>query len=140
MLNIIKDTINTIVVTLTENATTFNPIYLFKFTNQQSNVDYYFISTDTSSHIERYNKFLLTEKTNANTLTGEVTLGNEGFYNYVVYQTNLPNTSGLTSASEAVANIVKSVEVGLVWVVPSAVVNVTYEPSSNTSIVYQYQN
>jgi hypothetical protein len=140
MLNIIKDTINTIVVTLTENATTFNPIYLFKFTNQQSNVDYYFISTDTSSHIERYNKFLLTEKTNANTLTGEVTLGNEGFYDYVVYQTNLPNTSGLTSASEAVANIVKSVEVGLVWVVPSAVVNVTYEPSSNTSIVYQYQN
>jgi hypothetical protein len=140
MLNIIKDAINTIVVTLTENATTFNPIYLFKFTNQQSNVDYYFISTDTSSHIERYNKFLLTEKTNANTLTGEVTLGNEGFYDYVVYQTNLPNTSGLTNASEAVANIVKSVEVGLVWVVPSAVVNVTYEPSSNTSIVYQYQN
>jgi hypothetical protein len=125
---------------LTENATVANPIYLFEFINQQTNEQYYFISTDTSSYKQRYNKFQLIEKSNANTLAGEVTLGNEGFYDYVVYQTNLPNTSGLTNASQAVANIVKEVENGLVWVVPSTVVNITYEPASNTSIVYQYQN
>lgn len=164
MIRFNKDAVNTVVVTLTENATVANPIYLFLFTNQQSNVDYYFTATDLSNFKERYNKFLITEKLNPNTLNGEISLDEEGFYNYFVYQTSLyqkdgfitrveddngtfeaasclqttlNNLQGLTTASEMIPYITKEVENGLVWVVPSLVSNSTYTPQSDTSIIYQ---
>jgi hypothetical protein len=117
VIRFLKNSTNNVVVTLTENSTVTNPIYLFMFTNQTSNVPYYFISTDTSSYKTRYNKFSVVEKLGANTLNGEVTLGFNGYYNYTVYQTSLANTVGLTTAADAVPFITKSVEVGVVDVV-----------------------
>ena len=140
VITVVKNTVNTIVVTLTENSTVYDPIYLFRFTNQQSLTDYYFISIDTSQFKNRYNEFQLEEKPNADTLAGEVTLGNEGFYNYIVYQTDLLSLSGLTEASEAVPNIVKEVENGLVYVVMTAQTNITYTPPTVSTIVYQPTN
>ncbi len=137
MLRVIKDNANTLTVTLTEKSTVSNPIYLFKFTNQTSNVSYWFISSDTSNFKQRYNKFLLTEKNNANTLNGEITLGLEGRYDYEIYQTNLANTSGLTIASDAIENIVKTVEVGIVDVVFDVKEYAKYEVQYDTNIVYQ---
>jgi hypothetical protein len=137
VLRVIKDNANTLTVTLTEKATVSNPIYLFKFTNQTSNVAYWFISSDTSQFKQRYNKFLLTEKNNANTLNGEITLGLEGRYDYEIYQTNLANTSGLSSASDAIENIVKTVEVGIVDVVFDVKEYAKYEVQYDTNIVYQ---
>jgi hypothetical protein len=127
---------NTIVVTLTENSTVTNPYYLFQFTNQTSNVDYYFIATDESNYKERYNEFTVTERDTPNTLNGQVELGDEGFYNYTIYQTSLINLSGLTNAEDAVNSIVKSVEKGKVWVVPSTDANYTYTGVDTTAIVY----
>lgn len=138
MIRIIKDSENIIVVTLYENSTVSNPIYLFELVNQQSNVKFYFISTDTSTNITRYNRFELIETTDPDTLNGEVELDGEGYYNYTVYQTDLLNLDGLTEASEAVPNIVKTVEVGLCFVEFNPVSNITYSPDSNTNIVYQY--
>lgn len=138
MIRIVKDSENIIVVTLYENSTVSNPIYLFELVNQQSNIKYYFISTDTSTNITRYNRFELIETENADTLNGEVELGGEGYYNYTVYQTDLLTLDGLTEASEAVPNIVKTVEVGLCFVEFNPIVNITYSPESNTNIVYQY--
>mgnify|MGYP006921298838 CR=1 FL=1 len=138
MIRIVKDSENIIVVTLYENSTVSNPIYLFELVNQQSNVKFYFISTDTSTNITRYNRFELIETENADTLNGEVELGGEGYYNYTVYQTDLLTLDGLTEASEAVPNIVKTVEVGLCFVEFNPIVNITYSPESNTNIVYQY--
>ena len=138
MIRIVKDSENIIVVTLYENSTVSNPIYLFELVNQQSNVKFYFISTDTSTNITRYNRFELIETNNADTLNGEVELGGEGYYNYTVYQTDLLTLDGLTEASEAVPNIVKTVEVGLCFVEFNPIVNITYSPESNTNIVYQY--
>ncbi len=138
MIRIVKDSENIIVVTLYENSTVSNPIYLFELVNQQSNVKFYFISTDTSTNITRYNRFELIEKENADTLNGEVELDGEGYYNYTVYQTDLHNLDGLTEASEAVPNIVKTVEVGLCFVEFNPIANITYSPESNTNIVYQY--
>lgn len=123
-------------VTLTENSTVSNPIYLFLFKNQQSGVDYYFISTDISAYKERYNQFDVTEKTNPDTLNGEVSLGHEGFYDYIIYQTSLVNTTGLTTAADAVQYITKTVELGLVWVIPDAVVTTDYEPETTNTIIY----
>jgi hypothetical protein len=138
MIRIVKDSENIIVVTLYENSTVSNPIYLFELVNQQSNVKFYFISTDTSTNITRYNRFELIETENADTLNGEVELGGEGYYNYTVYQTDLLTLDGLTEASEAVPNIVKTVEVGLCFVEFNPIANITYSPESNTNIVYQY--
>jgi hypothetical protein len=127
---------NTVTVTLTENATISNPIYLFLFKNQQSGVNYYFIATDTSAFKQRYNQFQVIEKTNANTLNGEVSLDNEGFYDYTIYQTSLANTTGLANALAAVPFITKTVEVGLVWVVPEELQTTDYNPLSTTTIIY----
>jgi hypothetical protein len=138
MIRIVKDSENIIVVTLYENSTVSNSIYLFELVNQQSNVKFYFISTDTSTNITRYNRFELIETENADTLNGEVELGGEGYYNYTVYQTDLLTLDGLTEASEAVPNIVKTVEVGLCFVEFNPIANITYSPESNTNIVYQY--
>ena len=137
MVRFLKNNTNNVVVTLTENSTVTNPIYLFMFTNQTSNVPYYFIATDTSSYKTRYNKFSVIEKVAANTLNGEVTLGFNGFYNYTVYQTSLTNTSGLTTAIDAVPFITKSVEVGVVNVVLDTITNTEYDVQDETNIIYQ---
>lgn len=137
MIRVIKDSLNILTVTLTEKATVSNPIYLFKFVNQTSNVAYWFISSDTSNFKQRYNKFLLTEKTSANTLNGEVALGLQGFYDYEIYQTNLATTSGLTSAEDAIPFIDKTVEVGIVEVLFDAEEYAKYEVEYDSNIVYQ---
>jgi hypothetical protein len=136
MIRFEKSAVNDVVVTLYENSTVTSPIYLFKFTNQQTNVDYYFIAEDISAYITRYNRFEVEEVEDADTLNGEVTLGNEGFYNYTVYQTTLPNTDGLTTAADAVPYILKEVENGLVWVELPTQTTITYTPPVNTTIVY----
>ena len=137
VIRFLKNSTNNVVVTLTENSTVTNPIYLFMFTNQTSNVPYYFIGTDTSSYKTRYNKFSIIEKVSANTLNGEVTLGFNGYYNYTVYQTSLANTSGLTTAADAVPFITKTVEVGVVDVVLDAITNTEYDVQDETNIIYQ---
>lgn len=136
MIEFRKTYTNTVTVTLTENATISNPIYLFLFKNQQSGVNYYFIATDTSAFKQRYNQFQVIEKANANTLNGEVSLDNEGFYDYTIYQTSLANTTGLANALAAVPFITKTVEVGLVWVVPDELQTTDYNPLSTTTIIY----
>jgi len=137
VIRFLKNSTNNVVVTLTENSTVTNPIYLFLFTNQTSNVNYYFIGTDTSAYKTRYNKFSIVEKTSANTLNGEVTLGLKGYYNYKVYQTSLANTSGLANAAAAVPFITKTVEVGVVDVVFDAITNTEYDVQDETNIIYQ---
>ncbi len=136
MIRFEKYATNNVVVTLTENSTLTNPYYLFQFTNQTSNVDYYFIATDVSLYKERYNEFSVTERDTPNTLAGEVELGDTGFYNYTIYQTTLTTLSGLTNAIQAVSSATLEVEKGKVWVVPSSDSNFTYQLQDDTAIVY----
>jgi len=137
MIKFNKSATNNVVVTLKENTTVANQIYLFKFVSQQTLVSYYFIATDISAYKDRFNQFTITEKASANTLNGEVTLGSQGYYDYKVYQTNLSNTSGLANAAAAVPNITKEVEDGLVYVVFANNTDITYDSIDNTMIVYQ---
>lgn len=139
MIRFLKNSTNNVVVTLTENSTVVNPVYLFLFTNQTSNVPYYFISTDSSYYKTRYNKFSVIEKVSANTLNGEVTLGFKGYYNYKVYQTSLANTTGLANAAAAVPYITKTVEVGVVDVVLDAQTTTEYDVQDETNIIYEPQ-
>ncbi len=137
MIKFNKSATNNVIVTLKENSTVLNPIYLFKFVSQQTLVSYYFIGSDISSYKDRFNKFTIIEKASANTLNGEVTLGKEGFYDYKVYQTNLANTSGLANAEAAVGNITKEVEDGLVYVVFAVNNDIVFDTPDDTTIVYQ---
>ena len=140
MLRILKNNDNIITVTLTEKSTLPNPIYLFKFINQTSNVAYWFISEDTSLFKQRYNQFQLLETVDINpidTLNGIIELGLEGRYDYEIYQTTLNNLDGLDSAEDAISFIDKTVEVGIVDVVFAAEEYAKYEVQSDTNIVYQ---
>lgn len=140
MLRVIKNSENVLTVTLTEKSTLPNPIYLFKFVNQTSNVAYWFISNDTSQFKERYNEFILIEQEGASpqdSLNGVIELGLQGRYDYEIYQTTLINTYNLTVATEAIEYIDKTVEVGIVDVVFAAEVITKYEVQSDTNIVYQ---
>ncbi len=125
---------------MTEKSTLPNPIYLFKFTNQTSNVSYWFISEDISQFKQRYNQFVVSEIQNAmpiETLDGFITLGFEGRYDYEIYQTTLTSLDGLDSAVDAIPFIDKTVEVGLVDVVFATEEYAKYEVQSDTNIVYQ---
>jgi hypothetical protein len=140
VLRILKNNDNAITVTLTEKSTLPNPIYLFKFTNQTSNVAYWFISEDTSQFKERYNKFVLIEGdyfTPLDSLEGKIEIGLQGLYDYEVYQTTLLDISTLDSAIDAIPFIDKTVEVGLVDVVFAAENITKYQVETETNIVYQ---
>lgn len=117
MISIIKANTNNVCLTLTEKTTVNIPIYLFSFTNPQSGINKTFISADISSYKDRYNEFLIIEKSvNPNNLIGEVTLSLEGYWNYEIYaQTSTTNL--------IVANATQLVEKGKVYVVPSAIID-----------------
>jgi hypothetical protein len=140
VLRILKNNTNIITVTLTEKSTLPNPIYLFKFVNQTSNVSYWFISEDTSQFKERYNKFVLIEGdyfTPLDSLEGKIEIGLQGLYDYEIYQTTLLDISTLDSAEDAIPFIDKTVEVGLVDVVFAAENITKYQVETETNIVYQ---
>jgi len=130
MIQITKGIANTVVLTLKEKTTLTNPKYLFVFKNDQSNVDSKFIAADTSTYPDRYNKFVITEKTSSpNPLTGEVTLSLDGFYTYTIYeQTSSTNLNP--------ANATKIVETGKVQVFATATADHTYSPDSNITYIY----
>lgn len=140
MLRVIKNSENKLVVTLTEKSTLPNPIYLFKFVNQTSNVAYWFISQDLSQFKERYNEFILIEQDGAipqDSLYGVIELGLQGRYDYEIYQTTLTSVDTLSAAINAIPFIDKTVEVGIVDVVFEAEEYAKYEVQSDTNIVYQ---
>lgn len=79
-LKILKNESNRLILTLSELASESLPSnWLFVFTNEQSNdvVGTLYLS-DTSTHTERYNEFVLIEPTDVEFTTGD--------YQYDVYQ------------------------------------------------------
>lgn len=79
LLQIKKENVNQIAVTLTEKADLDLPInWLFRFIREQSNKDYFCFLTDLSTSPNRFNLFHLFEGT-------DVVLP-EGEYKYEIYQ------------------------------------------------------
>lgn len=86
MVLIEKGQANTVTVTVTEKTTIESPTYLFSFTNDLTGLVKTCISENTSTATERYDRFVITEKTSSpNNLIGEITLTNEGFWSYKIY-------------------------------------------------------
>jgi hypothetical protein len=111
MLILRKNTANTVIVTVTEATTIDNAKYLFDFLNVTSNTKAYCIATNISNQKQRYDKFIITEKTNPNNLIGEIALEHEGDYYYKIYEqsssTNLDPT-GLKLVEQGIAKIYNS--------------------------------
>lgn len=82
MLIIKTNQLNSLVVTVSQNATIPNPEWLFSFTHIFSKQTVRFIPTDVSSHKSRYDEFEFVEGPNA----GQIRFPYEGLYTYACYQ------------------------------------------------------
>jgi len=117
-MHIIKNTTNTVYLTLTELVSIENPVFLFSMKSQASNTTYNFIAENISSATTRIDKFLITENVSEDLLNGTVSLNEEGWYDYVVYEQ-------ASSTNLIPANAGHIVESGLAYV-KNNVSNVTY--------------
>jgi hypothetical protein len=101
MLLIKKNQINTLVVTVSQNAELTNPEWLFSFTHIFSKDQVRFIAEDVSVHKSRYDEFIITEGTNL----GNVNFPFQGLYTYGIYE----QPSGSGNLNPALAyNLVES--------------------------------
>lgn len=132
MIKIIQGQANIVPVTLTEKVTLDSPVFLFRFVNDETKVEYSCIASDTSYFPLRYNKFSITEKTSP-TITerrnGNIELPKAGFYHYYIYEqsstTNLDYTLATTQ-----------VEIGKLKVPGDSRTVESYTPSTTTNKSY----
>ena len=101
MLLIKKNQVNTLVVTVSQNAELLNPEWLFSFTHIFSKDQVRFIAPNVSVHKSRYDEFIITEGTNS----GDVNFPFQGLYTYGIYE----QPSGSGNLNPALAyNLVES--------------------------------
>ena len=122
MIRLEQDTVNSVVVTLTELTTQINPFYLFEFISDDTNDSKIFVSTDISTNISRFNKFNieLTSSTE-DLLNGVIKMPLKGFLKYKIY-------SQASSTNLDLNNITELVEVGKVYI------NDTVKPSKTVYV------
>lgn len=130
MIKIVKDTSNTVALTLTEKRTsTTDTTYLFKLVEHDSQTSSYFICTDSSTYTERYNKLTIVETPSPTPTDGEVEL-TEGFYTYYAYD-------NLNSSSNLDPDGLLLVEQGILRVIGTPTATTTYEGGNSTYTVYE---
>lgn len=113
-------------MTVTELTTISNPEYLFEFINENSdfNTDtQYCILADTSTEIERFNEFTITDGS-------DVDFPNNGFYTYNVYE----QASGSGNLDPTGLTVV---EHGRVHVYVNATADNEYTDDTQTTKVYE---
>lgn len=135
MVIITQNTVNQVIVTLTEKKQSATKIYLFEFVNQQSKDKVYCVSSDLSTSPNRYNLFCINETSQAsggtNPLDSDVPLPLAGFYYYNVYENpgSVLSPVGLnqveTGKALIIANKTKTVPV---YVSDTASKKVVYNP------------
>lgn len=107
-----KNSINTIILSLTENSTLPVPYYLFEFTNELNGNYVLFNATDTSNFNCRYNKFTIIETgtTYQDVTNGIIHLMNQGQWQYNIYEAS----ASTLSISATTGNVL---ETGIVKVI-----------------------
>lgn len=86
MIVIDKNSINRVILTLTENTTISSPFFLFEFISQDNREVKVFTASDISMNTCRYNEFNIEENDTEDLLNGIVNLSVNGYYKYTVYQ------------------------------------------------------
>lgn len=122
--------VNKVALTLWERATIIAPYYLFTLTSKQSKQVVSFIGVDSTTHVYRYNLFLIEVKSNPNLLNNEVnlTLGDE--YDYVIRE-----QSSSTNLNPSLAGGI--VEVGILTYNNQYATRTEYERGYTPRAVYQ---
>lgn len=126
MINISRNSANTVALTLTEKGSA--AYYLFKFQSDNTEAVEYCVATDSSLYPNRYNLFSITETTSPNNLNAEVELPTEGQWRYWVYANSSSSNldpSGLTE-----------LESGIVKVTGTSTPVTTYSGGNSNYVVY----
>lgn len=141
MLRVINNTEKqNLILTLTENKIGYSEYYLLECTNQVTNyISYTILLDDLSEYKERYNSFDCYIYKESGGLFNDVSLAYSGFYIYKVYETTLTQQEYdvLNNAIDAIPYILKELENGLLWLIPTAENNTEYNPADSTTYVYQ---
>lgn len=128
MLYIRKNTNNELIVTVSNFATLSNPYYLFVFVNDVTYEEVKFICSNTSTHTERYDKFLITETSGTQIPTsGTIEFLPLGSWTYKIYEQT-------SSTNLVVANTTSLLETGQAKVLGS---NETYSTYTGQDITYK---
>jgi len=128
VINILRNSANTVAVTLTERGTA--TYYLFEFRSDTTETVVYCIAQDSSSFPNRFNKFTITE-VGAGTPTpanGEVKLENDGQWRYYIYANS--------SSSNVDPTGLAMLEEGIVKVTGTTTPVTTYSGGNSTYVVY----
>jgi hypothetical protein len=133
MIWILQGQANIIAVTLTEKCTLESPVFLFRFVNDESQVEYTFIAPDVSDFPTRYNQFSIVETESPDTLHGEVHLPDADFYHYFIYEQSSNTNLDYTLATTLV-------EVGKMKVPGESREVDSYTPQTNTNKSYTPAN
>ena len=131
MIRLEPNTVNSVVVTLTELATLATPYYLFEFIKDDTNETKIFTASNVSVSRSRYDEFNITTTTGTeDLLTGVIDLKTKGYYTYNIYEQ-------VSSTNLDLANITSLVEVGKVYMNDvKNPVRKEYEDQTNTKKVY----
>ena len=105
MINIERNSANTLALTLKERGTA--TYYLFKFQSDNTESVKYCIATDSSSYPNRYNKFVITEQTSPDNTNAQVEMTTEGQWRYYVYANSSSSNLDPTGLTELESGIVK---------------------------------
>ncbi len=128
MILIHKNTTNYAILTLSEKTTLTSAVYLFEVTNDVTNDVIYFITPDTSTNKERYNKLTIIDSVTELPLVGQVTFANIGSYKYNVYEQ--------TSTTNLDPTGLNLIDKGKIKVTTTASTNPTYSGNQTNYIVY----
>ena len=94
---IVKNTSNTVVVTLDEKAVSTTHDWLFEFKNEQTGGIKYCSADDISLYPERYNEFVIVDAPVEIPLNGTLNF-NSGSWSYKVYEMPVASPPSLTPA------------------------------------------
>ena len=136
MVSITKNTVNTVVVTLTENTTITSPNYLFEFRNKETkSYSYCLVGTDLTSSTTR-NEFVIEDRTSPDPLLSQVSLS-VGDYVYKVYELTDVQVSALNFTSIDTSNYGVVEGPGRAMVYSTSTPNTFYSNASVTNTVYE---
>jgi hypothetical protein len=105
LINIERNSANTLALTLKERGTA--TYYLFKFQSDNTENVKYCIATDSSAYPNRYNKFTITEQTSPDNTNAQVEMTTEGQWRYYVYANSSSSNLDPTGLTELESGIVK---------------------------------
>ena len=131
MIELQQNTVNEAIFTLREFTTIDNPYYLFEFISQDTNESKLFTGLETSTNVNRYNKFNIELTSGAEDLLDSVIkLPIKGFYTYNVY-------SQVSATNLDIANTTELVETGKVYINDAVnPVKKSYVGGNNSKVVY----